>query len=208
MKKIAALLAVACVAASFIGPAEAAKKKKVKSFKHTLYLHGTHPAGEAEIPDTWLNSLWMKMDATKPAGAEPKSTQVTNYAGGPNTNCSGNGLLPVWQAAMKGTIKGTVTLELNTVAGPASTLVAGLYADANGGCNETAMAPAAVTQVEVAPGQAVTKITFKKVNIKVLSRLVLQLHAPNLTASQTRIFYDSTDMASSLTLTCVKKKCL
>ena len=134
MKRIAALLAVACVAAAFVAPAEAGK---VKTFKHTVYLHGTQQAGEAEAPDTWVGGIWMKMDGTKPAGDPPKSVFVTNYVGGPNTNCSGNGLLPVWAGDMKGTIKGTVTVALHTVASPAASLEARLYPDANGGCNES-----------------------------------------------------------------------
>lgn len=205
MKRIASLLALACLAGALIAPAEAAKKK---TYKHTLYLHGTQQVGEAEIPDTWLNDLWMKMDETKPASGAPKSINVTNLVASPNTNCSGNGLLPVWQAPMAGTIKGNVTLELHTVASPASELEARLYADANGGCNESAMPPSASATVDVAPGHGVTKITFKKVNMKVLSRLVLQLNATDLSPGQIRVLYDDASFASSLSITCIKKKCL
>ena len=206
MKRIAALLAVACVAAAFVAPAEAGK---TKTFKHTVYLHGTQPIGESEAPDTWVGGIWMKMDGTKPAAGAPKSTFVTNYVGGPNTDCSGNGLLPVWAGDMAGTIKGTVTVELHTIASPAASLEARLYPDANGGCNEAAMAPAASTIVDVAPGQSVTKIQFKKVNIKVLSRLVLQLNMAGApTPAQVRVLYDSDTAASSVKFTCIKKKCL
>jgi hypothetical protein len=209
MKRLAALLAVTCVAAAFVAPADAAKKKKAKTFKHTIYLHGTQQAGEAEIPDAWLSDLWMNMDAEKPGSGAPKSMFVTNYVGGPNTNCSGNGLLPVWQGAMKGTVKGNVTLELHTVASPAASLEARLYPDASGGCNESAAPPAASAIVEVAPGQSVTKVTFKKVNFKVLSRMVLQLNMAGApTPGQVRVLYDSDTAASSVSFTCIKKKCL
>lgn len=206
MKKLLSLLALSCVVAAFVGPAQAAK---TKSYKATLYLHGTQQIGEAEWPDTWVNSLWMAMNDTKPGGGAPKSMNVTNYVGGPNTDCSGNGLLPVWQASMQGTIKGNVTLTLHTVASPAAVLEARLYPDANGGCNEEAMAPSAVTTTNVAPGPGVTKITFKKVNIKVLSRLVLQLNiASSPSPGQIRVLYDSDSAPSALTITCIKKKCV
>lgn len=137
MKKfVLALTALALIAAPLAGPAAAGKAKKV-----TLYLHGTEQFGEAELPTTWLDSAWMKMDTTKPSGGQPKSMFVTNYVGGPNTNCSGNGLLPLWRADLKGAVKGTVTLNLHTIATPGATVVANLYPDASGGCNEAAQRP-------------------------------------------------------------------
>ena len=193
MKKfVLSLLVLALVAAPLTAPATAGKAKKV-----TLFLHGTHQAGEAELPTTWLDDAWMTMDATKPSG-QPKSMFVTNYVGGPNTNCSGNGLLPLWKAEMKGAVKGTVTLHLHTVATPGATLVAALYPDANGECNEAAMPPAATTEVAVAPGHAMTEVKFENVNFKVLASLALQLHMAGPSPAQVRILYDGAGFESGM----------
>jgi hypothetical protein len=191
-------LAVGAVAA----PASARKAPQ----KVSLYLHGSQPAGEAELPQTWANSHWLQMDKKKPAGAAPKSMNVTNYVGGPNTKCSGNGLLPTWTGRLTGTVKGTVKVTLHTVATPAAALKVELFPDGNGGCNSTVGStgyapPAAAKVVTVAPGPATTVVTFKKVNFRVVGSLVMQLsiaNAPN--PAQVRVLYDGAGYESGVQL--------
>ena len=191
---VLALTALALIAAPLAAPG-AAKAKKT-----TFYLHGTLPVGEAELPTTWLEDAWMTMDSTKPSGP-PKSMFITNYVGGPNTDCSGNGLLPVWRGQVAGTIKGTATLSLHTMATPGATVVASLYPDPNGGCNETAMPPAATTEVAVAPGHAETVFKFDKVNFKAGSSMIVQLHVVGPSPAQVRILYDGAGFESNLQFT-------
>jgi hypothetical protein len=172
----------------------------------TLYLHGRQPVGEAEMPDTWVDSNWMSMDSTKPADPAPKSMFVTNYVGGPNTQCSGNGILPVWKGLVSGTATGTVTVTLNTVATPAAKLNVELYPDGAGGCESSLgstgyIPPAAAQVVDVAPGPGVTTVTFKNVKLKMIQSLVLQLSIISPSPAQVRVLYDSASFPSSVQLT-------
>ena len=212
MKRALVLLALTgLIAGSVAAPAQA--KAKAKPVKTTLYFHGTQPVGEAQLDEMWLNSNWMKMDSTEPAAGQPKSMFVTNYMRGPNTNCNGNGLLPLWRGDITGTVKGDVKVTLNTIATPAVELVASLYPDATGACRTegnpvlpASEAPDPVAQVTVtpAPGPGVTEIVFKKVNFKATANMIVQFHVPNLsTPGQVRILYDSADYASNISFACV-----
>jgi hypothetical protein len=212
MKKTLVALMALGLAASLMG-APAVAKKKAKPVATTLYFHGTQQAGEAQMDETWLNNNWMTMDATEPAAGAPKSMFVTNYMRGPNTDCNGNGLLPVWRGNLAGTVKGDVKLTLNTVATPAVQLVASLYPDATGQCASdgsnpalpAAEAPQPVAQetVDVAPGPGVTEIVFKGVNFKSAANMIVQLHVPNLsTPGQVRVLYDSADYATNVSFLC------
>jgi hypothetical protein len=193
-KAFGAILVVGLLVGALVAPAGA----KGKPVKKTFYLHGVESLGEAEIPQTWLDAIWHVMDATKPAEGQPKSQFVTNYGVGPNTNCSGNGLLPVWKGEVSGTIVGTITLTLHTLASPGAQLNASLFQDATGGCNEAAQPPAAEATVDVPAGQGVTKIVFKKVRIPVVASLVLQLEPPLPVPTQVRVFYDAASADSNI----------
>ena len=212
-KMIAVAVSLGLLAGAFALPAEAGKKKAVPT---TLYLHGTQELGEAGVPDAVASNLWMTMDSTKPAGATPKSMFVTNYVVGPNTACSGNGLLPTWRGQLAGTVKGDLKVTLHTVATPATTLNVELFPDGSGGCDSdlgsTGYAPPAAAQaVEVAPGPAVTEVVFEDVNFKAGASLVLMLSiadAPH--PGQVRVLYDSPDYGSMIEMVCTPlagKKC-
>src|ERR671915_2178376 len=113
IRNIAAVVAsVALVAAALIPSiAQAAKPKPVKT---TLYFHGATPLGESEsFPG--VADAYLPMDAKEPTGAEPKSKGITNYLAGPNYNCAGNHLFPVWTGPVAGSIKGDVKVTLHTI---------------------------------------------------------------------------------------------
>ena len=203
MRKLILSIAILAVAVSSLGaPALAAKTKAT-----TLYLHGKAPVQEAYINEMWLDSIWMTMDATEPTKADPSSMNVTNYVGGPNTDCDGNGLLPVWKGDFAAKFKGDAKVTLHTVATPAATMIASLYADPTGTCaGNAATGPAEAPQpvgqveVEVAPGPAATEIVFKKLNFKSLGSLALQLHIPNASPGQVRVLFDSATYPSNVQL--------
>lgn len=199
MRKLAlSVMALAVLVGAIAAPAGAAKKKPT-----TLYLHGTEYVGEAGLPSTWLEDNWMRMDTSEPTDSAPKSMFVTNYVSGPNTTCSGNGLLPTWRGDFKGKVKG-LTLNLHTIASPAATLKVDVFPDGTGGCNSTAtgasdyVPPAATATVEVAPGHSETVVKFKNKPFKATSSLVLMLSMVGPSPAQVRVLYDSADMASNL----------
>lgn len=205
MKKLFSIALVSgLLAASLGGQATAAKKST------SYFLHGRGPVAEAYINETWIDSNYMSMDTTEPTAAEPTSVFVTNYMRGPNTDCDGNGLLPVWKGDYAGKFKGTVTVTLHTIATPATPLVVSLYADGTGTCSsagtpgvsEPSEAPKPVATATVMPpsGSGVTEVVFKKVKFKALSNALLQLNIPTLTTpGQIRVLFDSAQYPSAVT---------
>ena len=202
-KLVLSLAALAVLVTSLAAPAIAAKKKTT-----TLFLHGKGPVQEAYMTEMWMDDIWMTMDGTEPTDAEPSSMNVTNYFRGPNTDCDGNGLLPVWKGNFSGAFKGDAKVTLHTVATPATPLVVSLYKDPTGTCTSAppigdsqAPKPVAQTEIEVAPGHATTEVVLKNLNFKATASILLQLHIPNLTTpGQVRVLFDSADFASSVQL--------
>src|SRR5688500_5604405 len=203
---VLSLAALAVVLTSLAAPAVAAKQKTT-----TFYLHGkgpVQPVQEAYINESWLDSIWMTMDGTEPTDPEPASIFVTNYFRGPNTDCDGNGLLPVWKGDFSANFKGDAKLTLHTVATPATPLVVSLYADPTGTCTSNlptgaseAPKPVAQTEIEVAPGPATTEVVFKKLSFKAIASMAVQLHIPTQTSpGQIRVLFDSADFPSNLQL--------
>ena len=196
-----------CVAAlifgGLAGPAGAGK-----ATGQTFFLHGGGPVQEAFLNEMWLDSAWMTMDGEEPEGAEFSSMFVTNYFRGPNTDCDGNGLLPVWRGDFSGKFKGDVVVTLHTVATPVVDMTVSLYPDPSGTCtaeppigNSQAPKPVATETITVAPGHAATEVTFKKVKFKAAAGLLLQLSIPTQTTpGQVRILFDSADFASNVEL--------
>jgi hypothetical protein len=204
-RTIVGLMVSALVAGVIAGPAAAGKTAKVPA---TMFLHGRGPVAEAYINETWIDSIWMTMDTTEPTNAEPSSMFVTNYFRGPNTDCDGNGLLPVWRGDFSGKFKGDIKVTLHTLATPAAELTVSLYPDPTGTCSSAgtpataaseAPQPVATTLIDVAPGQAVTEVLFENVKLKAAAGLALQLSVPTQTTpGQVRVFFDSPDFASNI----------
>ena len=205
------LMAVAVVATLAAVPGAA---EETAAPVETLYLHGAQTVGEIETPDTLLTA-YRRMSATAPTTADSKSMQVVNYVRGPNTKCSGNGLVPTWEANLDGTLSGPVTVTLNTAAIPGSTMTVRLFSDvAQNSCNEAYVAPIAEQTVNVPVGQGETVVTFDAVNALVENNLVLMLSAPDTNVkvpenpspaqpfAHTRVFYDGAAAASRVQFGC------
>jgi hypothetical protein len=215
MKRVIPLMLIVALVAALGAPATA-KKKKPKPVKMSFYLHGTEMVGEAYLN---TDQTYMPMDTKKPAGSEPKSIFVTNYVVGPNTACSGNGLLPTWKGPLIGKVAGKLTVTLQTIATPATKLKVEVFPDGNGGCESTLgntgyVPPAAAASVDVPPGPGETVVTFDNVKFRTLSHAILQLSIDPSPApvgpQQVRVLYDSTDYVSKVAFTCTPvrgKKC-
>lgn len=201
-KVICTVAGFALILGALTAPA-LAKKKKPKPVAMTFFLHGGLPIGEAEVNETWANDNWMGMSSEEPGAGQPKSIQVTNYLGGPNTACAGNGLLPVWVGGLTGKVVGDMKLTLNTAAIPDSQLTAVIYPDPSAGCDEESSPAGTQAVVVPAGGQGTTEVTFSDVQFDVVGRFIVQLHITTLTPGQVRVFYDSADAASQLTFSCI-----
>lgn len=205
-KLLVTALAVGLVASVAAAPATAQKrKKKAKPVPVQLFLQGEATFGETEQVERWIDSAWWEMTPDEPEDGS-KSVFVTNYVQGPNPNCSGNGLLPVWRGALSGRIKGDITATLHTTASPAASLVVELFPDATGGCNEDYIEPAGAVTVELPPGSNEVEAVIEDVDFEVVSSLVLQLRMEFQTPGQARVYFGGADTPSNLDFKCIPAK--
>lgn len=185
-------------------PAEAKKKKKKATpVQVKLYAHGTQQFGEAEIADA-ASGIYMKMDTTEPTGAQPKSMGLLNYGGGPNTLCAGNALFPVWVGDVTGTIVGNVTVNLSSIAGPASQVEVRIWPDVSGqACNDTYPEPPAAVTVDLPAGPGETEAVIEGVNFPATAKLMMQVSPVIPGTTQGRILYDAPANATSVSFSCI-----
>jgi hypothetical protein len=197
---------VVAIMLGLLAGALAAPVRAVSTRNVALYLHGREVVGEFELPETWLNASPMTMDTKKPKG-ETRSRFATNYVVGPNGECSGNGLYPLWRGELRGTVTGTVKITLHTVATPAAKLALELFPDATGGCNSAVsmdyIPPAESKIVDVPPGPGKVVAVIKNAKFKVAASLWLQVRIADQETSpaQVRLLYDSPEFPSGIKLT-------
>lgn len=218
-KTIVFVLASILLVSGLVAPVSAAKKKKkAKPVATKLFLHGDTAVGENDsfsvVADTYL-----PMDASEPDGSETKSRQITNYLVGPNTQCAGNNLFPVWSGELAGHVKGDVKLTF-WAAGTPGQVVVRIWPDVGTSmCNsETTGAadypdPAGEVTVDLPAGPGAVEAVMEKVNFKAVGTAIVQispvvavdLPSPAgsvLTPFFSRVLYDSTDFPSVLEFKC------
>ncbi|MGH2818347.1 MAG: hypothetical protein ACRDJS_07815 [Actinomycetota bacterium] len=210
MKKLAASALIAgLVVASLAVDAGAARRRPVKT---KLYLHGTTPVDEADYGA--LADAYPRMDSKKPAG-EPKSKQITNYLVGPNDQCAGNNLFPVWIGEVSGTIVGKMKLTFTTVSTPGKLDVrvwpdvASLLCTSELAGTNDYPKPAAEVRVNLPPGGGTIAAVTKKVRFRATQSLMVQITPAAGPAEGVldpffaRVVYDSPQFASSLQFKCI-----
>lgn len=166
----------------------------------TWYLHGNDQIGELSYVQT-LGEIDV-MDTNEPAAGDPDSKGITNYLVGPNTNCSGNGLLPSWQGQVRGRMH-AVTVTLNTLALPGTTVDVKLFADASRGCNDSASPLTASRTVTLPEGEGEVTVDFGDLSVDVRGGMIMMIHVTNpASTSQGRVFYDSADALSRIDFLC------
>lgn len=209
-KPLALALTAGLIATALAAPAFAAKK--AKPVATTLYLHGNEVVGEVENFAVTSSGTYFAMDSTEPSAAEPKSKQLTNYVGGPNTQCAGNDLFPVWVGDLTGTVTGDITVTFHTITSPGEVDVR-IWPDvASQLCtNETLGAfdypePAAETRVALPPGPGTVEAVIEGVKFKAGSKLMLQLTPVVESPFFGRVLYDSTSYVSKIDFSCIPAK--
>jgi hypothetical protein len=216
MKK---LLVLTVLAGLLLAPLSASAGKKAKPVSTKLFLHGATVIGENDS-FSLVAEGYLPMDATEPAGAEPKSRQITNYLIGPNTQCAGNNLFPVWSGPVSGTIKGDMKLTFSTVGTPGSVVVR-VWPDVGSSlCDSAATGtseypdPAGEVTVELPPGEGTVEAVMKGVNFKAIGSVIVQISpvvavdVPDpggsvLNPVLARVLYDTPDFASALEFKCI-----
>jgi hypothetical protein len=175
-----------------------------KPIPMTFFLHGTQPLGEID-PDPVVGGSYKAMDTTAPSGAQSKSQQVLNYVGGPNTECAGNALFPLWVGTLGGEVSGPMTISLSTLSMGGAVEIR-VFADIEAqACNEEFPKVAGSVTATAPAGQGKLEATIPNVKLKAKSSFMIQLSPVGLTPDQTRVFYDSTADPSSITFSCTPK---
>ena len=170
-KPLAIALTAGLIATALGAPAFAAKKPK--AVKTTLYLHGSNAAGEVDNYFLVAPGTYMSMDSSEPAGAEPKSKQLTNYGGGPNEQCAGNDFFPVWVGDLSGTVTGDVKVTFHTISSPGGTVDVRIWPDvASQMCTQETLGafdypePAGEVRVDLPPGPGTVEAVIEGAKFK------------------------------------------
>ncbi len=210
MRRTIATLAVLPLALSAVatnhGVDEAALPDPIEV---SMYFHGD---GERYVDDDRADPLaatYNVMDRTAPATSDFESRSLPNYAAGPNPNCSGNYLLPVWTGYVgSGSIVGDATVTLDVI-GTGGDVVVQLYSGISGqACNESYVQPIAKATASLPTGPGTIEVTLPLDGYRPTFDLMVQIvAAPSGPLSfnpttQARVLYDGVDYAGSLSFTC------
>ena len=224
MKRAFAILVAGVLVASFAGPAMAGKKAKPAPVK--MYLHGGNAVGEADSFFVVAEG-YLPMDTTEPSGSEPKSRWITNYFGGPNTECSGNNLFPVWSGPLSGRVTGDVKVTLHTVGTPGNVVVR-IWPDIPAGstlCDTTNpvspsdnyVDPSGEAVAALPAGHGTVEVILENVDMTAAGSFIMQV-SPQVAVDipdpggsilepfVSRILYDTADFASSIEFLCTPAK--
>lgn len=199
-RKFVVLAVIAALMAAIVAvPAEAAKKKKKpKPVATTLFLDGESNFGEE---DQLGNGTYLKLQAEE--GSGEKSMMIPNYVGGPNTNCAGNSLVPVFVGAASGTVVGEMKVTFSAMAPPAQKVEVRVWPDvAAQACNDAYIPPAGSVIVDLPAGQGDVEAVIENLNFSAVGGLMIQI-TPVLGAppGYSRAFYGTAD--SKIEFSCI-----
>ena len=201
LRTLTSIALIALLGGAFNATTAQAKPKPVTL---THYFHGTQQLGEVGNETDGYGV----MDATAPTGSSARSAGVTNYVGGPNTECAGNALFPVWVGNIDGAPTGDATVELFLQTAGSGSVEVRLFADVTEqACNEDYPTPLGSETFTVATGQTSAKVVIKKINPKgkpvhsLMVQVTPVLGAPYIA----RVQYDATTAASKITFSCLPK---
>lgn len=153
-------------------PAEAKKKKKAKPVATTLYMDGVETFGEQEQAAVVGTGY---LDLKTEAGTAEKSMGIPNYTGGPNTNCAGNSLMPVFVGDLQGKIVGDMKVTFDAF-GQTGQVELRVWPDvAAQACNEAYIEPAGSVVVDLPAGPGTVEATIEGLNFDANALLMLQI---------------------------------
>jgi len=170
----------------------------------TMYMDGAAPIGEGD-------ALGFQTLVPQASGEE-KSKQILNYVGGPNNNCAGNNLFPVFVGSLSGTVTGDLAVKFDARSTPGEVLIR-VWPDVNGQfCNATYIQPARSAQAALPSGEGVVEVAIPGDPFDVGSYIMVQVSPAPVTISEdppvnglspfvARMFYGTT--ASRVEFSCV-----
>lgn len=166
-------IVVGLVAGSLAMPAAAKKKKKKKAPKPvatTLYLDGTATMGEEDQTGT---GTFLKL--TPAAGSGSKTMGLINYGAGPNPNCAGNSLVPVFVGPMTGRVVGDMTVTFDAMATGGSVEIR-VWPDIGAqACNDAYPPPAGAVTVALPSGSGTVEAVIEGLDFEASSIMMVQI---------------------------------
>lgn len=199
MKKLLGITLVLALAmgALALSPAQAKKKKKAKPVATTMFMEGESTFGEE---DQLGNGTFLKLVTAE--GSGEKSMMIPNYAGGPNTQCAGNSLVPVFVGNVTGTVTGDMKVTFNAFSQGGAVEVR-VWPDMSAqACNEAYIEPAGAVTVDLPAGEGTVEAVIPGLNFKAASVIMIQI-TPVIGAPPyyARAFYGTAD--SKVEFSCI-----
>lgn len=190
MRRLIVIGLVAGLLAGTLGlPAEAAKKKKPKPVATTLFLDGENTFGEQ---DQLVDDTFLKLVTAEPSAE--KSHGIPNYVVGPNTNCAGNGLVPVFVGSLTGRVVGDMKVTFNAFASGGSVEIRVWPDVAAQACNESYVPEAGSAEVALPSGEGTVEAVIEGLDFTASSGMMIQV-TPVIggAPSFARAFYGTAD---------------
>lgn len=208
------------LASSLLTAGAAARVGAARPVKTTLYAHGIHPIGEADVAQ-WISGNSLPDDPytgrppgtltpTKPDSPAPKSMSFAHPLAG--EECAV--LFPTFEGKLTGTIKGDVKLTAHFLGAPSASLIARIWTDTAIRSCLPQKKPAREVRFDIPAGNNEALITFRNLNLRSRSRVMIAVVGPNVlnfSGSVWRLLYDSTNAPTRIDFNCVppvgKKSC-
>ncbi|HWC15281.1 MAG TPA: thrombospondin type 3 repeat-containing protein [Actinomycetota bacterium] len=142
-----------------------------ESGPRTLYMDGDNPVGEL---DQTPGGGYLQLNADP--GSEEKSMMIPNYAAGPNTNCAGNSLFPVFVGEVAaGRVVGDMDVTFPAV-GSGGRAEIRLWPDVTSQqCNAAYRPSAGSVQVALPRGEGTVQATIPDLDFAVESTVMIQI---------------------------------
>lgn len=185
-KLVVLMLIAGLMAVNLAAPVEAKKKKKAKPVATTLFMEGAGNFGEE---DQTANGTYLKLQAEP--GSGEKSMGMPNYVGGPNANCAGNSLVPVFVGPLAGKVTGDMKITFDVNATPAAQAEVRVWPDiAAQACNDAYVEPAGAVVVDLPAGGGTVEAVVEGLDFEATSVMMIQV-TPVLAPppSYARVFY-------------------
>lgn len=191
-------LVATLVAGSLALPAHAGKKKKkAKPVATTLFMEGESQFGEE---DQIGNGVYLKLQPEE--GSGEKSMMIPNYTVGPNPNCAGNSLMPVFVGNLAGRVTGDMKVTLHALSSPGTVEVRVWPDVAAQACNESYIEPAASVQVALPNGEGTVEAVLEDVDFTASALMMIQVTPVTGGApAYGRLFYGIADTKVEFTCT-------